>query len=92
MVSPAAPGLLLVKLWIAKKLAVLAAIRAFGIKRVYRRSVKLIDGCVRNEKTRARLRNFARGTAHNTMKFEVALAKRAREMMDNIIRTGSSSS
>ena len=33
--------MLLVKLWIAKKLAVLLAVRAFGVKRLYRRGLKL---------------------------------------------------
>ena len=33
--------MLLVKLWIAKKLAVLLAVRAFGVKRLYRRGLRL---------------------------------------------------
>ena len=53
MVAPATGGLLLFKLWVAKKVAVLAAIRAFGIKRVYRRSVKFLDYFVTHEKTHA---------------------------------------
>ena len=91
MVAPAAGGLLLFKLWVAKKVAVLAAIRAFGIKRVYRRSVKFLDYFVTREKTHAKLKSIVHKTAHTTMQFEDALAKKAREMMDNIVRTGSSS-
>ena len=34
---------LLVKLWVAKKLAVLLAVRAFGVKRLYRRGLKLTE-------------------------------------------------
>jgi hypothetical protein len=75
MVAPAAGGLLLFKLWVAKKVAVLAAIRAF----------------VTHEKTHAKLKSIVHKTAHTTMQFEDALAKKAREMMDNIVRTGSSS-
>ena len=33
--------MLLVKLWIAKKLAVLLAVRAFGVKRLYRKGLRL---------------------------------------------------
>ena len=76
-----------------KKVAVLAAIRAFGIKRVYRRSVKFLDYITNNNKeslTHKRIKGVIYQTALKTMQFEDALAKKAREMMDNILRTGSS--
>lgn len=88
---------LLVKLWIAKKLAVLLAVRAFGVKRLYRRGLKLAEyaygtsygtsrvsglGSEASTTSRRRLENVMRHTCHAAMITELWVVRRATGFME----------
>ena len=74
------PPLLLVKLWIAKKLAVMLAVRAFGVKRLYRRGLRLTRfayGTNVEATSRRYAEKFMRKTCWAAMKTEEFVVKRA---------------
>lgn len=74
------PPMLLLKLWIAKKLAVLLAVRAFGVKRLYRRGLKLTRyayGAESHPTSRAYAEKVMRKTCWAAMKTEEYVVKRA---------------
>ena len=89
---PVAAPALLVKLWIAKKLAVLLAVRAFGVKRLYRRGLKLSDYALGapnasgrvGERAAARARWALRATCSAAMKTEKFFADKAFRYMDRV--------
>ena len=89
---PVAAPALLVKLWIAKKLAVLLAVRAFGVKRLYRRGLKLSDYALGAADARggararasARARWALRATCSAAMKTEKFFADKAFRYMDRV--------
>ena len=89
---PVAAPALLVKLWIAKKLAVLLAVRAFGVKRLYRRGLKLSDYALgapdalggARARASARARWALRATCSAAMKTEKFFAEKAFRYMDRV--------
>ena len=89
---PVAAPALLVKLWIAKKLAVLLAVRAFGVKRLYRRGLKLSDYALgapdalggARARASARARWALRATCSAAMKTEKFFADKAFRYMDRV--------
>jgi hypothetical protein len=91
---PVAAPALLVKLWIAKKLAVLLAVRAFGVKRLYRRGLKLSDyalgapdarrGATTRARASARARWALRATCSAAMKTEKFFAEKAFRYMNRV--------
>jgi hypothetical protein len=72
--------MLLVKLWIAKKLAVLLAVRAFGVKRLYRRGLRLSRYAYGDARatTRTNAEWMMRKTCQTAMKTEEWFANKAR--------------
>jgi hypothetical protein len=88
---PVAAPALLVKLWIAKKLAVLLAVRAFGVKRLYRRGLKVSDyalgapnATTTTGRAAARARWALRATCSAAMKTEKFFADKAFRYMDRV--------
>ena len=91
---PVAAPALLVKLWIAKKLAVLLAVRAFGVKRLYRRGLKVSDyalgapdarrGATTRARASARARWALRATCSAAMKTETFFAEKAFRYMNRV--------
>ena len=89
---PVAAPALLVKLWIAKKLAVLLAVRAFGVKRLYRRGLKLSDYALgapdalggARARASARARWALRATCSAAMKTETFFAEKAFRYMNRV--------
>ena len=73
------PPMLLFKLWVAKKLAVLLAVRAFGVKRLYRRGLKLTRYAFgeSHPASRTYAEKFMRKTCWAAMKTEEYAVKRA---------------
>ena len=72
-------GMLLVKLWIAKKLAVLLAVRAFGVKRLYRKGLRLSKFAHGDARTTVRTNGewMMRKTCQTAMKTEQWFVRKA---------------
>ncbi len=71
--------MLLVKLWIAKKLAVLLAVRAFGVKRLYRKGLRLSRFAYGDARTNVRTNGewMMRKTCQTAMKTEQWFVRKA---------------
>ena len=71
--------MLLVKLWIAKKLAVLLAVRAFGVKRLYRKGLRLSKFAYGDARTTVRTNGewMMRKTCQTAMKTEQWFVRKA---------------
>ena len=71
--------MLLVKLWIAKKLAVLLAVRAFGVKRLYRKGLRLSRFAYGDARTNMRTNGewMMRKTCQTAMKTEQWFVRKA---------------
>jgi len=83
---PVAAPALLFKLWIAKKLAVLLAIRAFGVKRLYRRGVKTTEYAFGKQSwSSTRLVAGLRATCSAAMTTEAFVARRASAFVEGVM-------
>ena len=84
MPMPTAP-LVLFKMWLAKKAAVLIAIRIYGMKKLYRGGLRLNNKYVTDESTRKTIHSVLHKVAAGAMKLSDTVEGPARRFMNKIV-------
>mmetsp|Transcript_21556 Transcript_21556/g.53484 ORF Transcript_21556/g.53484 Transcript_21556/m.53484 type:complete len:110 (-) Transcript_21556:141-470(-) len=77
--------LLLLKLWLAKKVGVLVLIRAVGLKRIYRGGLKLNNRFVTNEYANTTVRSVLHKVAAGALNLNDRVEGPARRLMNSIL-------
>jgi hypothetical protein len=80
----AAPAVLF-KLWVAKKLAVMLALRMYGVKKLYRGGLRLNNRFVADPWTKGKVRGVMHSMAAGAMKMGDKFERPARRYMNKIM-------
>ena len=80
--------IVLFKLWLAKKLAVLVALRVYGLKKLYRGGLRLTNKYVTDPSAHQRVRSVMHSVAAGAMKLGETVEGPARRYMDKIMGYG----
>ena len=83
--------LLLLKLWLAKKVGVIVLIRAVGLKRLYRGGLKLNNRFIANQYANDKVHSVLHKVAAGALKLNDKVEKPARRLMNTIVFGKSSS-
>ena len=81
---PAAPAVFF-KLWVAKKLAVLLALRVYGLKKLYRGGLRLNNRFVTDPWAHGKVRGVMHSVAAGAMKMGDKFERPARRYMNKIM-------
>jgi len=77
--------LILFKMWVAKKLAVLIALRVYGLKKLYRGGMRLNNRFVTHPATHRRVHGVLHSVAAGAMKLGETVEGPARRFMNKIV-------
>ena len=77
--------LILFKMWVAKKLAVLIALRVYGLKKLYRGGMRLNNRFVTHAATHRRVHGVLHSVAAGAMKLGETVEGPARRFMNKIV-------
>ena len=81
---PAAPAVFF-KLWVAKKLAVMLALRVYGLKKLYRGGLRLNDRFVADQWSHGKVKSVMHGMAAGAMAMGDKFERPARRYMNKIM-------
>jgi len=81
---PAAP-IVLVQLWLAKKIAVLLAVRVYGLKKLYRGGLRLNNRYVTDPTVNRRVHSVLHKVAAGAMLMSESIEGPARRYMNKIV-------
>lgn len=82
---PVHAPVVLVKLWVAKKLAVLLAMRVYGLKKLYRRGMRLNNTFVTDPYAHGKVKSVMHSVAAGAMRLGEKVEGPARRYMNKIM-------